>query len=127
MTTNLPVLLIVDDNRDNRTLLARRLERQSYEVITVDSGLEALQVLGKQTCDLVLLDILMRDMDGMETLKNIRREYSLLELPVIMVSALAESKNIVEALQAGANDYVTKPLDIDVILARIQTQLTLSQ
>jgi len=125
MTTISPRLLVVDDNRDNSVLLARRLKRHDYQVITVDNGAEALQILEKQPCDLVLLDILMRDMDGMETLRGIRKKYSMLQLPVIMVSALVDTQNTVEALQAGANDYVTKPLDMDVILARIENQLIL--
>ncbi len=127
MTNPQPVLLVVDDNRDNAALLARRLERHDFKVITTNSGIHALQSLEQQDFDLVLLDILMREMDGIETLSRIRDKYTLLELPVIMATALTDSQDVVGALNAGANDYVIKPLDIDVVVARIQNQLKLTK
>jgi len=120
-----PRLLVVDDNRDNAFLLARRLRRRAFQVIITDSGEKALQLLEQQDIDLVLLDILMRDMDGMQTLQHIRRKFSLLELPVIMASALTTSHSMVMALSSGANDYVTRPLDMEVVVARIRLQLQL--
>lgn len=121
-------LLLVDDNADNRNVLSRRLERQGYAVVAAESGEVALQSLNHHPCcDLVLLDIMMRDMDGLETLKRIRRRYSMLQLPVIMVTALSESQNAVEALQLGANDYITKPVDFLVALARVRTHLVLKR
>jgi two-component system sensor histidine kinase ChiS len=125
--TNLPLLLVVDDNQDNAALLARRLRRRSFQVLTTDSGEQALRLLEEQRIDLVLLDILMRDMDGMQTLQQIRHKFSLLELPVIMASALTAAHNMVAALTSGANDYVTRPLDMDVVVARIRLQLLLKQ
>lgn len=125
MTTNTVTILVVDDNRDNRNILARRLERHGYEVLIAEDGSEVLDILNQQPCDLVLLDILMREMDGMETLQNIRKQHSIKQLPVMMVSALTDAKSMVDAFNSGANDYITKPIDTEVLLARIQTQLTL--
>lgn len=120
-------LLLVDDNADNRNVLGRRLERHGYAVQIAASGQEALDILDHTTIDLVLLDIMMRDMDGFETLQHIRNRFSMLQLPVIMVTALSEGPNAVEALQMGANDYVTKPVDFLVTLARVRTHLVLQR
>src|SRR5262249_845740 len=88
---------------------------------------EAIEVLGKVPCDLVLLDVMMPGMNGLEVLKFLRRVDSLLDLPVIMVTARGESQDVVEALELGANDYLTKPLDIPLVLARVRTQLALKR
>src|SRR6188472_4659452 len=120
-----PSLLIVDDEELNREGLARRLQRHDYEVVSARSGREAIEVLGGRPFDLVLLDIMMPGMNGLEVLKFLRRVDSLLDLPIIMVTAKGESEDIVEALELGANDYVTKPLDFPVVLARVRTQLEL--
>jgi CheY-like chemotaxis protein/serine/threonine protein kinase len=120
-------LLVTDDNEMNRDMLSRRLERQGYRVTAATTGAEALDFIRKQPFDLVLLDVMMPEMNGMEVLRIIRSTYSLLDLPVIMVTAKDQSKDIVAALQRGANDYVTKPLDFPVVLARIQTHLAMRQ
>src|SRR5438445_472268 len=116
-------LLIVDDEELNREGLARRLRRQRYEVTTARSGREALDLVGNRRFDLVLLDIMMPGMNGLEVLRSLRRVDSLIDLPIIMVTAKGESEDMVEALELGANDYVTKSLDFPVVLARIRTQL----
>jgi sigma-B regulation protein RsbU (phosphoserine phosphatase) len=118
-------VLIVDDEELNRDGLARRLQRHDYEVAVAKSGREAIELLGGRRFDLVLLDIMMPGMNGLEVLKFLRRVDSLVDLPIIMVTAKGESEDIVEALELGANDYVTKPLDLPVALARIRTQLAL--
>jgi len=118
-------VLIVDDEELNREGLARRLQRQDYAVAVAGSGREAIELLGGRRFDLVLLDIMMPGMNGLEVLKLLRRVDSLVDLPIIMVTAKGESEDMVEALELGANDYVTKPLDFPVALARIRTQLTL--
>jgi CheY-like chemotaxis protein/serine/threonine protein kinase len=120
-------LLITDDNEMNRDMLSRRLERQGYRVTTATTGAEALDFIRKQPFDLVLLDVMMPEMNGMEVLGIIRASYSLLDLPVIMVTAKDQSEDVVAALQMGANDYVTKPLNFPVVLARIQTHLAVRQ
>jgi sigma-B regulation protein RsbU (phosphoserine phosphatase) len=118
-------ILIVDDEELNRDGLARRLQRHDYAVAVAKSGREAIERLGAQRFDLVLLDIMMPGMNGLEVLKFLRRVDSLVDLPIIMVTAKGESEDVVEALELGANDYVTKPLDFPVALARIRTQLAL--
>lgn len=119
-----PRLLIVDDISDNRSVLKRRFERRGFDVVEAESGLIAIDLIEKSPFDLVLLDVMMPGIDGMETLKRIRSRKSASALPVIMVTAKSESDNIVDALEQGANDYVTKPVDFAVALARVNTQLS---
>ena len=119
-----PRLLIVDDISDNRTILTRRFQRRGFDVVEADSGFTAIDLIGSESFDLVLLDVMMPGIDGIETLKRIRAHKSASELPVIMVTAKSESENIVDALELGANDYVTKPVDFAVALARVNTQIS---
>jgi diguanylate cyclase (GGDEF)-like protein len=116
-------LLIVDDVHDNRILLRRRFERRGFDVVEAESGFAALELIDKVPFDLVLLDIMMPGIDGIETLKRIREQKSASLLPVIMVTGKTASENMVEALQLGANDYVTKPVDFAVALARVEAQI----
>jgi len=117
-------LLIVDDNEMNRDMLARRLERKGYVVGVAESAQQLLEQIKREGADVVLLDIEMPDMSGLEALKTLREAYSPIELPVIMVTAKNQSEDIVKALDLGANDYLTKPVDFPVALARIATQLS---
>jgi diguanylate cyclase (GGDEF)-like protein/PAS domain S-box-containing protein len=117
-------LLIVDDEESNRDMLSRRLERHGFEVQIAEDGRQALDSIAKVMPDMVLLDIRMPGMSGMEVLQAIRERHSPSQLPVIMVTAEGHSTSIVEALQAGANDYITKPVDMPVALARIRTLLS---
>jgi diguanylate cyclase (GGDEF)-like protein/PAS domain S-box-containing protein len=117
-------LLVVDDQEVNRDLLMRRLERRGFRVWTAKDGQEALDLLDKESFDLVLLDVMLPGTDGIEVLRNIRSRATLAELPVVMVSAKDDSQGIVQALSLGANDYITKPVDFPVVLARIQTHLS---
>jgi diguanylate cyclase (GGDEF)-like protein len=119
-----PRLLIVDDISDNRSILKRRFERRGFDVMEAESGLIAIDLIERNPFDLVLLDVMMPGIDGMETLKRIRSQKSASALPVIMVTAKSESDNIVDALEQGANDYVTKPVDFAVALARVNTQIS---
>ena len=116
-------LLVVDDNEMNRDMLSRRLERRGYKVLTADDGQPALDLLAREKVDLVLLDIMMPGLDGIEVLKTLRAQHSPSELPVIMTTAKGDSRDVVEALDLGANDYVTKPIDFAVVLARVQKEL----
>jgi diguanylate cyclase (GGDEF)-like protein/PAS domain S-box-containing protein len=117
-------LLIVDDEASNRNVLSRRFQRQGFEVTLAEDGIEALASIRNQTPDLVLLDIRMPGMSGIEVLREIRLRHCPTQLPVIMVTAEGQSASIVEALQMGANDYITKPVDMPVALARIRTLLS---
>ena len=120
-------LLIVDDNEANRDMLSRRLERKGYFVISVESGEAALEIIGQESIDLVLLDIMMPGIDGVETLRRIRKNYSQSHLPVVMVTAKDQSDDMVRAFDLGANDYITKPINFSVAMARIQAQLATLQ
>lgn len=117
------VILVVDDNRENRTLLSRRLAKDGYRVLPAESGAQALETLELQPVSLVLLDLQMPDMDGLEVLENIRRNHTSKELPVFMVSANTEQSTKVEAIQRGANDYLNKPLEYDFLLAKLRNSL----
>jgi class 3 adenylate cyclase len=120
-------LLVVDDNEMNRDMLSRRLKSRGYTVLTAEDGQQALALVASRPFDLILLDIMMPVMSGIDVLKVLRQTHSLTELPVIMATAKDQGEDIVEALTLGANDYVTKPLDFPVVLARTETQLSLKR
>lgn len=120
-------ILAVDDEPLNRGVIERIVSRKGHEITLAGSGREALDKLLEADFDLVLLDIMMPEIDGVEVLKRIRQKYDMTELPVIMVTAMDESEKIVELLEAGANDYVTKPIDAKVLQARIKTQIDIVQ
>ncbi len=117
-------LLVVDDNDSIRNMLCLHLRRRGYQLSAVVNGREALESIRKASFDLVLLDIDMPEMNGLEVLKAIREKHSSAELPVVMVTANTQSEEIVGALNLGANDYLTKPIDFPVAMARINTLLS---
>src|SRR5882757_310738 len=129
MTTNVKPsrLLIVDDNEMNRDMLARRLVRKGYVIELADNAKELLKRVQQDGVDLVLLDIEMPEVSGLDALKTLREHYSAAQLPIIMVTAKSQSDDIVAALDLGANDYLTKPIDFPVAVARIGTQLAHKQ
>ena len=116
-------ILVVDDDPQNRDLLARRLERHGFEVETARDGIDGLRRIEAEDFDLVMLDVMMPGMNGLEVLERLRRTRSMSELPVILATALAETEDAVEGLGRGANDYVTKPFDFPMVVARVRTQL----
>ncbi len=118
------VLLIVDDDSMNRELMLRRLTRRGFEAVQAEDGQSAMEWIQSHPVDLVLLDVEMPEMNGIEVLKVLRQTYTPAQLPIIMVTGKSSSDDVVAALAAGANDYVTKPIDFPVVLARIQTQLS---
>jgi diguanylate cyclase (GGDEF)-like protein len=120
-------VLIVDDEDSNVDMLSRRLSRCGYRVISASDGEQALRMLEECSVDLVLLDQMMPGMAGTEVLRKIRTTRSAQQLPVIMVTAVSDSSAIALALDLGANDYVTKPLDFQIALARIRTQLAMGR
>lgn len=120
-------LLVVDDEESNRDLLSRRLERNGFQVECAENGERALACIDSGHYDLVLLDAMMPGMSGLDVLKQVRAGQSPEELPVIMVTAVTDSSRIAEALDLGANDYVTKPVDFQVALARVRSQLARKQ
>lgn len=120
-------LLVVDDIADNRTLLGRFFGNRGFQITQADSGKVALTLIEQQSFDAVLLDIMMPGMDGIEVLKRIRATHSSSHLPVIMVSAKTSRMDIKLALDLGANDYITKPIDFSIAFALVQTYLALKQ
>ena len=116
-------ILVVDDSEINRDMLRRRLEKRGYRVVTAENGSQALETASREAIDLVLLDVMMPGLSGLDVLRILRKSPAGKDLPVIMATAKSESADIVEALDAGANDYVTKPLDLPVVIARIEAQL----
>jgi len=127
MTVSQGSLLVVDDDAMNRDMLSRRLARHGYTVAVAEDGEQALKMIEGQKFDLVLLDIMMPGVSGLQVLEILRQRHSMADLPVIMATAKGESSDIVEALKLGANDYVTKPLDFPVVLARTESQLALKR
>jgi signal transduction histidine kinase len=123
----LPLILSVDDEPTNLILLERILRGKQLDFIGVRSGAEALDMLTRESFDLVMLDIMMPGMNGLEVLKRIRENPDTAEIPVILISALSDTRSIAKGLEAGANDYIAKPIDMDVTLARVQTQVALKQ
>jgi len=117
-------ILAVDDDALNRGVIERIVSRKGHKVTLASGGKEALQKIKDGSFDLVLLDIMMPDIDGLDVLREIRLRHSMSALPVIMVSALDDSDKVVELLELDANDYVTKPIDAKVLQARIKTQLS---
>ena len=118
-------LLIVDDDEGSRAMLRHYLEPRGLHVVEADDGFQALAWLAQEPCDVVLLDIMMPSASGLEVLSRIRQTFSMNRLPVIMATGKNRSSDVVEALRLGANDYLTKPFDFPVALARVQTQLSL--
>lgn len=116
--------LFVDDEM-NRDMLSRRLRRKGYDV--AHDGDRALALIRDHRFDLVLLDVIMPGLNGLEVLKKLREAHTAIDLPIIMATARGESEEIVKALGLGANDYVTKPLDFPVALARVQTHVALKR
>lgn len=118
-------ILVVDDERANRILFAKRLEHRGYQVDVASSGREALSRIRERPFDLIILDVMMPEMNGLDVLRAIRRGHDQADLPVIMATARDTSADVVEALDLGANDYITKPLDFEVVVARLKTQIGL--
>src|SRR4051794_383031 len=118
-----PHLLIVDDVADNRNILARRFQRHGFLISEAENGLLALDLIDRERFDLVLLDVMMPGLNGFEVLARIRSQHGPSSLPVIMVTAMSQSADVEKALSLGANDYVTKPVDFTVALARTKTHL----
>jgi class 3 adenylate cyclase len=120
---DVPLILIVDDTPQNLDLLARRLQSQGYDVATAADGEEALDRVKEIAPDLVLLDIMMPKLDGIETVRRLKADEALRHIPVILVTAKSDPRDVVEGLDAGGDDYLTKPVDHAALLARVRSML----
>ena len=116
-------ILIVDDIADNREILDRRLRRAGFATGQCADGISALNAIDTQHPDIVILDWMMPGLSGLDTLKAIRDRHDENEMPVIMCTALDEEQYVVNAIMAGANDYVTKPVNFPILMARLKAQL----
>lgn len=117
-------ILVVDDVNTNLVLMKAVLSKQ-YDVATALSGVKILELIETEQPDLILLDIMMAGMDGFEVLNVIRNNEATKDLPVIMVTALANSDEVTKAYELGANDYISKPIIIPQLMSAVKTQLTL--
>lgn len=122
-----PRVLVVDDYPMNVELLAANLARLGYEVVSAGSGDEALRAISNDAPDVVLMDILMPGLSGLDVLRVLRSGSQTMDLPVILVSGLGDTSHIVDGLALGANDYVTKPIDMPILQARLATQTALKR
>jgi diguanylate cyclase (GGDEF)-like protein len=116
-------ILIADDDTGNRDLLRRRLEFEGHDVVEARNGQEVLTFLKDHACDLILLDLMMPEMDGLQTLARLKQEPQWRELPVIMISALDELRSVVRCIEMGAEDYLPKPFNRVLLRARIGASL----
>ena len=118
-----PVILAVDDQLQNIELLEACLVGQGYEIVKAASGEEALEKLVHNQIDLILLDVMMSGMSGLEVLKKLRADERTLLIPVVMITVLKETEEKVKAIEAGCDDFISKPFDRHELLARIKSLL----
>src|SRR5713226_5760956 len=122
-----PRILIVDDNEMNRDILVTRLATQGYELFQAADGEEALTAAVQQLPDLILLDVMMPKLDGVEVCRRLKNDPTLPFMPIILVTAKADSKDVVTGLEAGADEYLTKPIDQLALVARVKSVLRLKE
>ena len=113
-------ILVVDDLLPNIRLLQAKLEKEYYTVSTAESGSEALEMMKMELPDLILLDVMMPEMDGFEVCRRLKSNVKTADIPVVMVTALSDVEDRVEGLNAGADDFITKPINDHALFARIR-------
>lgn len=120
-------ILIVDDEKDILELVRLSLEREGYQVVCAESGEKALELAGTAKPDLVVLDLMLPGIDGLEVAKSIRNDARIKTIPILMLSAKGEESDIITGLELGADDYVTKPFSPKILIARIRSVLRRQQ
>ena len=118
-----PCILVVDDVPANLDILRARLSAHGYEIMTASNGREALAAVRKHQPDLILLDVMMPEMDGIEVCRQLRGDSSMPFIPIVMLTAKSEPKDVVAALEAGGDEYLTKPVDAGALVARVKSML----
>ncbi len=116
-------ILIVDDVEDNRNVLERHLRRAGFATDLAVDGMSAINMIMASPPDVVLLDWMMPGLSGLETLQTVRERFDENQMPIIMCTALGEETTIVDAIKAGANDFVMKPINMPILMARMKSQL----
>jgi DNA-binding response OmpR family regulator len=116
-------ILIIEDDNDIRELIRLQLQLQNYQVSVAQNGQEAKNLYNNNQYDLFLVDRMLPDTSGLEICRELRSSSATAKTPIILVTALAEPQNIIEGLDAGADDYITKPFDINILHARVRAQL----
>lgn len=122
-TTGRATILVVDDDEANRILVARRLQHAGYEPVLAATGQQAIETIVARDVDVVLMDVMMPEMDGLDALARVRQFRNAEELPIIMLTAKGDGSDVINAMRAGANDYALKPIDFALLLQRIGVQL----
>ena len=119
----MPKILLVEDNEMNRDMLSRRLKRRGYEVSIAVDGAEGVEMTSSEIPDLILMDMSLPVMDGWEATRNIKANPATKSIPIIALTAHAMSGDRQKALDAGCDDYDTKPIELPRLLSKIQTFL----
>ncbi len=122
-----PRILIVDDNPTNVKVLQTRLAAEGYEILTAADGEEGLAAAREHTPDLILLDVMMPKLDGFEVCRRLRADAAFPFTPIIMVTAMADSKDVIAGLEAGGDEYLTKPVDHAALAARVRSMLRIKR
>lgn len=117
---NDPIVLVVDDEKSLRDFVRRNLEARHYKVLTASNGLEAMAIFNNENVDLVILDLMMPHLDGLETTRRIRESS---KTPIIILTALGEESDKVQAFDMGADDYLTKPFGVGELMGRVKAVL----
>ena len=120
-------ILIVDDNPTNVKVLQTRLAAEGYEVLTAADGEEGLAAARQHTPDLILLDVMMPKLDGFEVCRRLRADAAFPFTPIILVTAMADSKDVIAGLEAGGDEYLTKPVDHAALAARVRSMLRIKR
>src|SRR5215472_13284525 len=116
-------ILVVDDNETNRDILVTRLTTQGYELLQASDGEAALAATAQHRPDLILLDVMMPKLDGFEVCRRLKTDATLPLIPIILVTAKGSSQDVVAGLEAGADEYLTKPIDQAALVARVRSML----
>jgi adenylate cyclase len=116
-------VMVVDDEEQNRTLLRDPLEAHGYKVIEVENGIRALQKVEEETPDVILLDLMMPKMDGFEVCRRLKKYWKAAHVPILVLTALSDRKERLMGIEAGANDFLTKPVDVQDVLLRVNNAI----
>jgi adenylate cyclase len=127
LVRDIPRILIVDDNSANVKVLQTRLAAEGYEIVTASDGKEGVAAARREKPDLILLDVMMPKLDGLEVCRRLRADASFPFTPIILVTVMADSKDVVDGLEAGADEYLTKPVDHAALAARVRSMLRIKR